>query len=643
MISIYRNINDQTDLDSYSTGMHNCLSVPFDSLLKNGFETRQTDVRPASSVNTAMQLVAVLFQIQSLQQFGGVSATHLDWTMVPYVRKSFKKHWLDGLEFVEGCDRQDNVDSKLSINDEFYKSHPKAYTYALKMVEREVHQAVEGMYHNLNTLQSRSGNQLPFSSINYGTCTLPEGRMVIKALLDVSIEGLGKYGKTSIFPCGIFQYSKDINGLPGTPNYDLYKLALKSTAKRLYPNYANCDWSAQKAWVQYDRDIKKDIISNLDDNDKYRLIERVKENPELGEFLGLSIDGGEIKVSGTQMPIEIFSTMGCRTANGADVNFAKCYEENIHNVINNGEIKYDIQSAAQKDGRGNICPVTIILPTLAMQTKDVEKFMKLLDKKIDEAKDMLIERFNIICSQSPAAAKFMWDNHTMVGYRSDEGVKSAIKHGTLAIGQLGLAETLQILIGKDQTDPEGLEIAKRIEKLFTDKCNEFKKQYSLNFGVYYTPAESLCHTALKKFRDKYGIIPKVSDREYFTNSIHVPVWEEVDPFEKIDIESQLTGYSSAGCITYVELPSSAVNNTEALETIVNYAMDHDIPYFAINLPNDFCEDCGYTGELPSKCPKCGGDHIKRLRRVTGYLSTDYHHFNHGKLCESNERVKHVKG
>ena len=298
------------DLDSYSTGMHNCLSVPFDSLLKNGFETRQTDVRPASSVNTAMQLVAVLFQIQSLQQFGGVSATHLDWKMVPHVRKSFKKHWLDGLEFVEGCDRQDNVDSKLSINDEFYKSHPKAYEYALKMVEREVHQAVEGMYHNLNTLQSRSGNQLPFSSINYGTCTLPEGRMVIKALLDVSIEGLGKYGKTSIFPCGIFQYSKDINGLPGTPNYDLYKLALKSTAKRLYPNYANCDWSAQKAWVQYDRDIKKDIISNLDDNDKYRLIERVKENPELGEFLGLSIDGGEIKVSGTQMPIEIFSTMG---------------------------------------------------------------------------------------------------------------------------------------------------------------------------------------------------------------------------------------------------------------------------------------------------------------------------------------------
>lgn len=631
------------DLDSYSTGMHNCLSVPFDSLLGNGFETRQTDVRPASSINTAMQLVAVLFQIQSLQQFGGVSATHLDWTMVPYVRKSFKKHWLDGLEFVEGGLRLSDVDFKLPIDDEFYKSHPKAYEYALKMVEREVHQAVEGMYHNLNTLQSRSGNQLPFSSINYGTCTLPEGRMVIKALLDVSIEGLGRYGKTSIFPCGIFQYSKHINGLPGTPNYDLYKLALKSTAKRLYPNYANCDWSAQKAWVQYDRNMKNDIISNLGNNDKHVLIERIKENPKLGEFLGLSLDGGEIKVIDTEMPIEIFSTMGCRTANGADVNFAKCYEENIYNVLNNGKIKYDMQSAAQKDGRGNICPVTIILPTLAMQTKNVDKFMKLLDKKIEEAKDMLIERFNIICSQSPAAAKFMWDNHTMVGYRAEEGVKSAIKHGTLAIGQLGVAEALQILIGKDQTSPEGLEIAKRIEKLFADKCNEFKKKYSLNFGVYYTPAESLCHTALKKFRDKYGVIPNVSDREYFTNSIHVPVWKNIDPFEKIDIESQLTGYSSAGCITYVELPSSAVHNIEALETIVNYAMDHDIPYFAINLPNDFCENCGYTGELPNTCPRCGGDHIKRLRRVTGYLSTDYHHFNYGKLCESNERVKHVEG
>jgi ribonucleoside-triphosphate reductase len=187
-----------------------------------------------------------------------------------------------------------------------------------------------------------------------------------------------------------------------------------------------------------------------------------------------------------------------------------------------------------------------------------------------------------------------------------------------------------------------MELAKRIEQLFKDRCAEYKQEYKLNFGVYYTPAENLCYTALKKFRDKYGVIENVSDREYFTNSMHVPVWEKVTPFEKIDIESQLTCYSSAGCITYVELPSTVLHNTEALETIVNYAMDHDIPYFAVNTPNDLCNDCGYQGELGETCPQCGGTDILRLRRVTGYLSLDYRNFNLGKQDEVKDRVKHQK-
>lgn len=242
------------DLDAYAVGSHNCLSVPFDHLLAEGFNTRQTDVRPANSVNTAFQLVAVIFQLQSLQQFGGVSATHIDWTMVPYVRKSFYKHWRDGMKYIEGHDNfkdeELNALSKDSpINSEAYKEYyPEAYQYALDMTEREVYQAVEGMYHNLNTLQSRSGNQLPFTSINYGTCTLPEGRMVIKALLEVSLEGLGRLHKTSIFPCGIFQCMKGVNREPGDPNYDLFRLALKSTATRLYPNYANVDWSGNAGY-----------------------------------------------------------------------------------------------------------------------------------------------------------------------------------------------------------------------------------------------------------------------------------------------------------------------------------------------------------------------------------------------------------
>ena len=265
------------DLDSYEAGMHNCLSIPFDDLLKNGFTTRQTDVRPASSVSTAMQLVAVIFQLQSLQQFGGVSATHLDWTMVPYVRKSFFKHYNEiretanmltfGLFNIKQKEMSKEDIRNTSINDKFYIGNSWFNVFkriiskvALKRTAREIYQSVEGLYHNLNTLQSRSGNQLPFTSINYGTCTLSEGRMVTNALLDVSMEGLGKYHKTSIFPCGIFQYMKGVNDKPGTPNYDLYRKALKSTAKRIYPNYANVDWSGNAG---YDRNDPKTYFSTM--------------------------------------------------------------------------------------------------------------------------------------------------------------------------------------------------------------------------------------------------------------------------------------------------------------------------------------------------------------------------------------------
>ena len=563
------------DLDAYAVGMHNCLTVPFDKLLAEGFNTRQTDVRPARSINTAFQLVAVLFQLQSLQQFGGVSASHLDWTMVPYVRLSFKKHFRDGMKYL--CDIElDEIPDDTPIDNEMYLASPKVYKYAMDMTEKELMQAVQGMYHNLNTLQSRSGNQLPFTSINYGTCTLPEGRMVTKALLEGSIEGVGKVRKTPIFPCGIFQCMKGVNRKPGDPNYDLFKLALKSTAQRLYPNYVNVDWSVNKGY---------------DIND----------------------------------PKTYVSTMGCRTYNGADIN---------------AEPGTNPQT---KDGRGNICPVTIVMPTLAMKAnKDVENFMELLDKKIHEAKDMLLERYHWIINQSPESAKFMYENNIMLGY-DGKTIESAMKHGTLVIGQIGLAETLQILIGKDHTTKEGMELAKRIEQLFKDRCAEFKKDLHLNIGVYYTPAENMCYTSMKKFKKAYGIIPNVSDRDYFTNSIHVPVWKEMSPFEKIDIEAQLTGYSNAGCITYVELEGGVKHNLDALEEIVNYAMDKDIPYFAINVPNDTCLDCGYTDEFNDKCPMCGSEHIQQLRRVTGYLTGDYKTaFNKGKQQETEQRYKHSK-
>ena len=321
---------------------------------------------------------------------------------------------------------------------------------------------------------------------------------------------------------------------------------------------------------------------------------------------------------------------------------------------------YDINGFGQlKDGRGNICPVTIILPTIAMEAKEyvmknsepfeenleglaVDKFLNILDQKINEARIQLMERFDWICSQDPKSAKFMYENNLMAGYIPEEGIRSALKHGTLAIGQIGLAETLQILIGKDHTTKEGMELAKHIEQLFKNRCAEFKEEYKLNFGVYYTPAENLCYTAMQKFKEKYGIIPNVSDKEFFTNSIHVPVWKKISPFDKIDIESQLTGYSSAGCITYVELDSTVKHNIDALEQIVNYAMDKDIPYFAVNVPNDTCLDCGYCDEFNNKCPECGSTNIQQLRRVTGYLTGNYKTaFNYGKQKEVEARVKHT--
>lgn len=425
----------QHDLNHWAVGDHNCLTIPFDDLLAKGFNTRQTDVRPAQSVSTAFQLVAVIFQLQSLQQFGGVSASHIDWTMVPYVRKSFYKHFKDGVKYLMGIGFDKYESSfdvaKESIESDFYKSFDdKVYNYALDMTTREMHQAVEAMYHNLNTLQSRSGNQLPFTSINYGTCTLPEGRMVTKAILESSINGIGSLHKTSIFPCGIFQVMEGVNKHKGDPNYDLFRLALRSTAQRLYPNYANVDWS---------------VNAGYDIND----------------------------------PRTYVSTMGCRTYNG-----------------------YDINGFGQlKDGRGNIAPATVILPTLAMEAKDKVKklgqeetkenvinvFMQILDEAILDTKDSLLERFEWICSQSPESAKFMYENGLMAGYKPEEGIRSALKHGTLAIGQVGLAETLQILIGCNQLNLKGMELAKKIEQLFKDRCAEFKQEYKLNFGVYYTP------------------------------------------------------------------------------------------------------------------------------------------------------------
>lgn len=917
------------DLDSFTVGLHNCLTVPIDHLLKYGFKVRQTDIRPANSINTAFQLVAVLFQVQSLQQFGGTSC-RIDTPMVPYYRKSFYKHYkeiCDIIPFVNSnlINIDKNKVSEISIDSKLYKGNffnlIKRYIYekALKLTDKETKQAVEGMYHNLNSLQSRSGNQLPFTSINYGTDTTIEGRHIIKAILNGSIKGVGKFGRTPIFPCGIFQLKKGINLNPGDPNYDLKQLAIKSTIKRLYPNYVNLDWSNQQSWVKEDRDMKKEVINNLDNKTKEELIQIIKDNPIFGEKLYLKIRNNELVVDENEHPEELMSTMGCvdgeeviryslndiyytesfkrmwykistlthcnpkpqfnnlenknlyidtsninlkifdtekndyvkvfklirniskdwckikiengrlldctidhplpiidrgrifakdvkigdkirinkrptfnheiyslnediawlmgiiicdgclsddsiyisldyksekdlvnkikkicenilfceciikerhrsykgdyyevilksnkkdhfnvfrnelislfggiikinrkipnliynsdyktrsafmsgmidgdgyvndsrencrvqigsinkelsiqqmylaqslgyksfiyenhynqknnkigyrvefvptdtnllktltsskkinhfiindntdtesneiasiksidfyecekysydvttesdhfevsgiyshncRTVNGSDINFNSDYYKNQLNMIadldkTNSKTKVlydletDIRSKAQKDGRGNICPATIVLPTIAMEVKQslpkdiseselIDKFLERLEYMINHCKDGLIFRYNHIIEQDIRSATFMWDNRSMMGYKPGKGPESAMKHGTLAIGQIGLAETLQILIGCNQLSKKGMELAKKIESFYKSKCNEFKHKYDLNFGVYYTPAENLCYTSMQKFKKRYGIIPNVSDKDFFSNSMH---------------------------------------------------------------------------------------------------------------------------
>lgn len=982
------------DLDSYILGMHNCESVPMDELLSNPVHTRQVTIRPAGSLNTAFQLLAVYFQLQSLQQFGGVAATHVDWTLVPYVRKSFMKHYLiaylkstkefEALDLPAMMFQDYKTEDGIWRNrlEDWIKEHQQEYLKRLNLTIEdfyfdnknldakfrqaavldtiaEAKQGAEGMLHNLNSLQSRAGNQLPFSSINYGTCTLPEGRIVTRAILDGTIRGTGN-GQTSIFPCQIFQLMDGVNTKQGDPNYDLFKQAIKCTSMRMYPNYINCDWSrdqgynktdprtypstmgcldgkehlyikiakevydisirdlfeyaktgtlknarpaaiffskerfsrsgnchiqekseispgagvysitykpldvsyigsssdvcrrwsehkchikltggldagpcfgdtdpnnyifkvleytpfyreAEKHYIEEnvtvnfkgtsqkyykamntkyskiltnrpdwklllgnqelinleDKDIQVFDINNnwvkikhvfrndkksspymmhiyyLEDNKKY-CISATEDHPffngkDFTKAMDLRIGDNLYRADGKELPIisigyhwepvesfDIGTESG--TFVGSDIKMHNCRTYSSWDInAPNEELRY------LKDGRGNIAPATIILPTLAMEAKKkaqkdgsepyiIDYFMSILEKALEDCRDELLERFDWICSQSAASADFMYKNKTFYYYDDDfekEGIRGALKHGTLAIGQIGLAETLQILVGCDHTEKRGMDLAKRIEQLFFERCKAYKSQwhatsknvekgitnyllqqfaikkgkslnsfehqkikgfcsgkfsanysniigdsileslferavkleeykhdvYRLNFGVYYTPAESLCGTAMKNFQKKYGKLPNISDREFFTNSIHVPVWKDISPFEKINIESELTGYSSAGCITYVEVGDNSMNNLEALEQLVLYAKQKDIPYFACNVRLSDCTKCGYSGYIPfeDSCPCCNADNsfINNYARVTGYLSTTIKHFNAAKQAETKARTVHV--
>lgn len=424
-------------------------------------------------------------------------------------------------------------------------------------------------------------SQVPFTSINLGRDTSTEGRLVNQWIFEASLNGVGKNHTTSIFPISIFQYKQGCNANPEDPNYDLKKLAIKSLTRRIYPNMCNCDWSEA-------HETEGDI-------DTY------------------------------------FSTMGCRTLVGYDINGM-------------GYIR---------QGRGNAVPNTIILPKLGIEygictgkrkTPDLKGFWKAFEQTLLDTEYSLLERFTLICQQSPSAAPFMYDNATAAETdKCKDTVYETMKHFSLAIGYIGIAEMCQALFGKDHADGDeevykfALSVVKRINKF----AKESTERNKLNFAAYATPAEGLCHKAVKELRKQYGVIKNVTDREYLTNSHHVPVWKKVTIYDKLRLEAPFTKYPTGGCISYVELDSSCMENEDAIEAIIDYAFKQlNIPYLAFNFPIDTCNDCGHQTEMNGICPICGSKNIISLRRVTGYITQDYHNFNPGKVKETDDRVKH---
>lgn len=570
----------QHDLDHYNVGAHNCLMIDFQKLFNEGFKTRNCDVRPPTSFSTACQLVAVIMQLQSQCQYGGVGAVHIDTDLAPFVEKSFRRHFKDGLKYVEPIHHDCEDEFIYFDNKEIEPRFPKAYRYAMEMQEREGKQAAQALWHNLGTLESRAGAQVPFSSLNYGRDTSAAGRLVTRWFLEASLEGVGKHRNTSIFPISIFSYKKGFNAAKGDPNYDLKQLAIKSLSRRIFPNIANGDWSE----------------AHEDPND----------------------------------PDTIFSTMGCRTLTGYDRNGL-------------GYIRV---------GRGNNTPITIILPKLGIEfgtclgnrsEPDLDGFWTTFEETLQLVEKAHLDRFKIMMQQSPQAAPFMYENGTIADAdKCADNVYEALKHNTFAFGFVGIAEMCVALFGENHVHNQtAYDFAYKVVKRINSFAVEFSERNDLNGSCYATPAENLVHTAMKNLQSQYGKIEGVTDREYLTNSFHVPVWEKVSIYEKLQKEAPFTKLCTGGTITYIECDSGLMSNPKAIEDIIDYAMQElNIPYLAFNFPIDTCNDCGYQSEFDNECPECGSQNITQLRRVTGYQSSDYRRFNDGKQSEVKERVKH---
>ncbi|MDW7651274.1 MAG: anaerobic ribonucleoside-triphosphate reductase [Bacillota bacterium] len=513
------------DLDYYGKTL-NCLQIDLTRLLSEGFNTGYGFVRPPRRIASAAAQAAIILQSNQNDMFGGQSFPHFDRSMSDVI-----------------------------------KNMPK------EPDEEEIFQAMEGLVYNLNTMHSRAGAQVPFSSLNVGTDTSDMGRAVTRSLLRAFERGLGN-GESPIFPNLVFRTKKGVNLDPGDPNHDLFQHALKVAAKRLNPTFSFMDTTY---------------------NSKY---------------------GDEV------------AYMGCRTR-----------------VIANRH------GDEVSTGRGNIAPVSLNLPRLALQTRNVNLFFVELDRLLRLAARQLLHRFEILGNLRARDLPFTMGQRLYMGSENlgpDDPIKDVIKHGTLTVGFIGLAETLQALIGKHHAeDKEAQELGLKIVSHMAKRMDQFSEEFDLNFTLVATPAEGLSGRFIKMDREIFGSIPKVTDKEYYANSVHVPVNYCMSLFDKLSVEGEYHKYCNAGHIAYVELESPPGDNVEAVEDIVRHMSASDIGYGGINYPIDECRSCGFSGIMVDACPGCGGTDVRRIRRITGYLSTE-ERFNSAKQAELRDRKPHCR-
>ena len=574
------------DKDYYPTKSLTCVQHPLDNILQNGFVAGHGESRPAKRFETASVIACISLETAQNEMHGGQAIPALDFYLAPYVRSSYIEE-IKNLEDLTGENLSElyNIEIKDFIKKDLkgLEGKERMVQHAINKTVGRVHQSMEAFIHNMNTIHSRGGNQVVFSSVNYGTDTSAEGRCVIRELLNSTYEGVGN-GATAIFPIQIWKKKRGVSYLPEDPNYDLYKLACKVSARRFFPNFLNLDTT-----FNYSEDWKPE--------DPRRYVHEV-------------------------------ATMGCRT---------RVFENRF----------------GQKTsiGRGNLSFTTINIVRLALEVRDIEdknrridKFFEKLDKVLEITAKQLDERFQFqktaLAKQFPLVMSSLWNNASIL--KPTDTIEKVINQGTLGIGFIGLAETLIALIGKHHGESEeSQELGLKIVTYMRDRANEFSNKYGHNYSILATPAEGLSGKFTKTDKKHFGEIPGITDKNYYTNSNHVPVYYTCSPRHKAKIEAPYHDLTRGGHIFYVEIDGDATHNEEAIMQIVDLMDQYNIGYGSVNHNRNHCPKCGYENALKDQhnCPKCNTS-FETIQRITGYLVGTTDRWNSGKLAELHDRVVH---